>query len=265
LKEKKQGFFWGETDCFFSSKLEVPADLPTVEATLQILAAALRKGAEASLDLSQTRDFCVFSVVERGNDVLLLRHLKVFQQPTKYAHVLGYIKAVQDSWGGFEKIRVDFTRECPSIISDMETAGINNAEGVNFSLPRKIFRLMRNEELCGLIVYSYPPPAFYGRRLVLPRMTIQEMNKQLSIINRVVVHPKYRTIGLGAKLIRETLHLASTPYVEMIAVMAKYNPFAEKAGMRKIAEQQSVEHVSEVSKVPSKLGFDLHLKPRAVR
>jgi hypothetical protein len=76
-------------------------------------------------------------VVERVNDVLLLWHLKVFQQPTKYAHVLGYIKAVQDRWGGFEKIRVNFTREGPSIISDMETAGINNVEGVNFSLPAK--------------------------------------------------------------------------------------------------------------------------------
>jgi hypothetical protein len=31
--------------------------------------------------------------------------------------------------------------------------------------------------------------------------------------------------------------LAGTPYVEMPAVMAKYNPFAEKAGMKKIAEQ----------------------------
>ena len=64
-------------------------------------------------------------------------------------------------------------------------------------------------------------------------MTIQEMNKQLSIINRVVIHSKYRTIGLGAKVIRETLPLVGTPYVEMITVMAKYNPFAEKAGMQK--------------------------------
>ena len=91
----------------------------------------------AGLDLAQTRDYCVFSVVERINDRLFLRHVKLFSQPTKYAHVLGYIKAVQDRWGGFQKIRVDFTREGPSIISDMEDAGISNAEGVNFSLPRK--------------------------------------------------------------------------------------------------------------------------------
>jgi ABC-type ATPase with predicted acetyltransferase domain len=131
--------------------------------------------------------------------------------------------------------------------------------GHKVAIPRKIFRLVRKEELCGVIVYSYPPPACYGRRLVLPRMSIQEMNKQLSIINRVVIHPKYRTVGLGAKLIRETLPIVGTPYVEMIAVMAKYSPFAEKAGMHKIAEQQSVESVSAVSKVLLEIGFDLQL------
>jgi hypothetical protein len=35
---------------FSSSKLDLPADLPTVEEALQILAGALRKGAEAGLD-----------------------------------------------------------------------------------------------------------------------------------------------------------------------------------------------------------------------
>jgi phage FluMu gp28-like protein len=91
----------------------------------------------AGLDLAQIRDFCVLCVLERINDQLYLRLLKIFPQPTTYAHVLGYIKQLQDRWGGFEKIRVDFTREGPSIINDMENAGVNNAEGVNFSVPRK--------------------------------------------------------------------------------------------------------------------------------
>jgi phage FluMu gp28-like protein len=91
----------------------------------------------AGLDLAQTRDYCVFSVVERLNDRLYLRFLKIFSQPTTYAHVLGFIKLVQDHWGSFEKIRVDYTREGPSLIADMQTAGIENAEGVNFSVPRK--------------------------------------------------------------------------------------------------------------------------------
>lgn len=91
----------------------------------------------AGLDLAQTRDYCVLAVVEKLNDSLYLRHLKIFPQPTMYATVLGYLKALQDRWGRFEKIRVDFTREGPSIITDMENADIYNAEGVNFSVPRK--------------------------------------------------------------------------------------------------------------------------------
>jgi len=91
----------------------------------------------AGLDLAQVKDHCVFSVIERLNDKLFLRHLRIFSQPTKYATVLGYVKTLQDRWGGFSKIRVDFTKEGPSIISDMKDAGIENAEGVNFSIPRK--------------------------------------------------------------------------------------------------------------------------------
>ncbi len=89
------------------------------------------------LDLAQTRDFCVLCVVERLNEKLFLRHLKIFKQPTLYSTVMGYLKTLQDRWGGFEKIRIDFTREGPSIIADMTNAGIDNPEGVNFSVPRK--------------------------------------------------------------------------------------------------------------------------------
>jgi GNAT superfamily N-acetyltransferase len=69
--------------------------------------------------------------------------------------------------------------------------------------PRRIFCLKRGEELCGVIVYAYPPPTCFGRRLVLPNMSMKELNEKLSVISRVVVHPKYRTIGLGSKLVKE--------------------------------------------------------------
>jgi len=125
--------------------------------------------------------------------------------------------------------------------------------------PRKIFSLERGDELCGVIVYCYPPPTCFGRRLVLPKMSMKELNEKLSIISRVVVHPKYRTIGLGAKLVKETLPLAGTPYVEMPAVMAKYNPFAEKAGMQKMAEQPPPKEALKVAEVLQRLGFNIQL------
>jgi len=125
--------------------------------------------------------------------------------------------------------------------------------------PRKIFCLKRGDELCGVIVYCYPPPTCFGRRLVMPKMTMKEFNEKLSIISRVVVHPKYRTIGLGAKLVKETLALVGTLYVEMPAVMAKYNPFAEKAGMRKIVEQPPPEEALKVAETLHELGFNIQL------
>jgi hypothetical protein len=98
----------------------------------------------AGIDLAQTRDFCVLAVLERQGQRLLLRHLKIFHQPTIYATVIGYTKALSDRWGGFECIRVDTTREGPSFIADMESAGIQNAQGVVFSVPRK-------SEMAGLL------------------------------------------------------------------------------------------------------------------
>jgi len=124
---------------------------------------------------------------------------------------------------------------------------------------RKVFCLKRGDELCGVIVYCYPPPSAYGRRMVLPRMRMSELNEKLSIISRVVVHPKYRTIGLGARLVRDTLPLAGTEFVELPAVMAKYNPFAERAGMKRIAVQQPSREVLEVLKMLEQAGFDVQL------
>jgi len=124
---------------------------------------------------------------------------------------------------------------------------------------RRIFSMWRGDELCGVIVYNYPPASCGGRGKVLPKMSLRELNAQLSIISRVVVHPKYRTIGLGAQLISETLPLAGTPFVEMSAVMAKYNPFAERAGMRLVALQHPTREVVKIADTLQTLGFDLQL------
>jgi GNAT superfamily N-acetyltransferase len=124
---------------------------------------------------------------------------------------------------------------------------------------RKIFKLTRGEELCGIIVYGVPTPLAYGRRRVLPKMPYQELSRILSTITRVVVHPKYRTIGLGAKLVRETLPKAGTPYVELVAVMAKYNPFAERAGMTRVAESKPEPKLLRAAEELASQGFNIHL------
>jgi ABC-type transport system involved in cytochrome c biogenesis ATPase subunit/GNAT superfamily N-acetyltransferase len=124
---------------------------------------------------------------------------------------------------------------------------------------RKIFRAVRGDEICGIIVYTYPGIGVAGRRQILPKMEISELNQKLSNIMRVVVHPKYRTIGLGQKLVRETLEKCGTPCVETTAVMAKYNPFFEQAGMTKVQETPPPRQGMAVREVLAKLGFNTTL------
>ncbi|MEM3626416.1 MAG: ATP-binding cassette domain-containing protein [Candidatus Bathyarchaeia archaeon] len=121
--------------------------------------------------------------------------------------------------------------------------------------PRKIFALKRGTELCGVIVYSYPPPLCFGRSRVW-RGNHSKLQREISTISRVVVHPKYRTIGLGVKLVKETLAKAGTPYVETLAVMAKYNPFFEKAGMKRIAESKPNQNILEAIEKLRQMGFN---------
>ena len=102
-------------------------------------------------------------------------------------------------------------------------------------VPREIYAMEREGELLGVVVYSYPPIRASGRKEAVGYSPdIGELNASWAIISRVIVHPKYRTIGLGSHLIRESLGMQGSGHVELIAVMARYNPFAERAGMRLI-------------------------------
>jgi hypothetical protein len=60
---------------FSSSKLSLPADLPTVEETLQILAAALRKGAEAGLDKDEVQRLQVVATLAKTYKELFADYL----------------------------------------------------------------------------------------------------------------------------------------------------------------------------------------------
>jgi ABC-type lipoprotein export system ATPase subunit/GNAT superfamily N-acetyltransferase len=124
--------------------------------------------------------------------------------------------------------------------------------------PRKIFVLKRSSEVCGVAVYGFPSPMCFGRSRVW-KGTIAELQREISVISRVVVHPKYRSIGLGAKLVGDTLARAGTPCVEAVAVMARYNPFFERAGMRRIAESKPSVHVTGALERLEALGFDVAL------
>lgn len=79
----------------------------------------------------------------------------------------------------------------------------------------------RRGELVGVVVYSYPPVRASGRRRAMGYAPgIEELNEDWAVISRVIVHPKYRAVGLGVRLVRETLRMQGCGNVELIAVMA---------------------------------------------
>jgi len=91
----------------------------------------------AGLDLGRVQDYSALVVIEQTKESkYVLRHLKIFEHGTSYASVIGYVKTLQDRWGGFSKIRVDSTSQ-DYVVEDMTKSEIENCEGVRFSAPRK--------------------------------------------------------------------------------------------------------------------------------
>ncbi|MDH5268277.1 MAG: hypothetical protein OEW62_11475, partial [Candidatus Bathyarchaeota archaeon] len=124
---------------------------------------------------------------------------------------------------------------------------------------QKIFVLKRKGQVCGAIVYTSSSATASCRSQVFKPKSMEELNEKVARVARVVVHPKYRTIGAGVKLVHDSLPLCGKPFVEMIAVMARYNPFAERAGMKKICESKPDKSVLETVAELEKLGFISYL------
>ena len=122
---------------------------------------------------------------------------------------------------------------------------------------QRVFRMTRRGELVGVIVYQFPLVRTQGRREAVGYWPdVDELNRDWALISRVIVHPKYRGIGLGARLVSDTLMLQGRRHVELVAVMALYSPFAERAGMRLVRRTEPDEHVLSVVKMLHGLGFD---------
>jgi ATPase subunit of ABC transporter with duplicated ATPase domains/predicted GNAT family N-acyltransferase len=122
-------------------------------------------------------------------------------------------------------------------------------------------------EVVGGIVFSSTFMNLRARNYVLPMYSGatdsskgEALNKEVLRISRVIVLPKFRGIGLASRIVRETMPLVNRPYVETLAVMARYNPFFEKAGMvrinapekRDLAYERALERLEQI-------GFNLDL------
>jgi ABC-type ATPase with predicted acetyltransferase domain len=131
----------------------------------------------------------------------------------------------------------------------------------------KIYAAYINQELAGAIAYTTPHFTLTPRNIALPQYKptkpyqeyLKRLNRDITRIARVIVAPKYRGIGLGVKLVKETMPLTGKKYVETLAVMAKYNPFFEKAGMKKIEYDNTDPQYQKALVKLEAMGFNLEL------
>jgi hypothetical protein len=109
------------------------------------------------LDFGKHGDYTAFTVIDSVGDKFLLRYLKIWPLETPYASVIGFVKQIQDRWQTFTTIRADQTGIGDYIVEDMKNGGIQNVEGVTFSLPRKqeMASLLKQRMMDGKFFYPY--------------------------------------------------------------------------------------------------------------
>ncbi|MFH1614665.1 MAG: hypothetical protein ABIG61_06250 [Planctomycetota bacterium] len=96
------------------------------------------------------------------------------------------------------------------------------------------------DDVVGVIVYSMPTCGLELRGVATGKLfegfdrstRLEQINKKIRCIRRVIIEPRYRGLGLAARLVRQTMPKLGVPIIESLAVMGRVNPFFEKAGMK---------------------------------
>ncbi len=139
-------------------------------------------------------------------------------------------------------------------------------------MPKIIYRAVLNDELVGVIVYGPPHLMLRARNIVMPHCKKQKreswrknalrINRDIIRIWRVVIKPKYRGAGIATLLVKKTTPLTNFPYIETLAVMARYSCFFDEAGMVRVDPELYLGYDKRYESALQRLaalGFDLEL------
>jgi hypothetical protein len=113
------------------------------------------------------------------------------------------------------------------------------------------FRAAERLQTAGVIVYAMPTAGAQMRNIAtgglfagLDRASrLKLLNKNIRTISRVIIEPRFRSLGLASRLVKETMPLMNVPFVEALAVMGQVNPFFQKAGMTRYEPPISADSV----------------------
>ena len=106
----------------------------------------------------------------------------------------------------------------------------------------QVLRATDSGEVVGVLIVSRPTLNGAWRQLAWPewhltgdrREAAHRLNAALRTISRVIVDPRYRGLGVGARLVRHYLRSPLTPLTEAVATMATFCRLFAAAGMRPV-------------------------------
>lgn len=102
----------------------------------------------------------------------------------------------------------------------------------------RLAKILQNTPI-GVIVYRMPVIANRYRTIALAPILknlaasdkLAFLNRNVRTISRVIIDPRFRSLGLAAMLVKNTMPLLNVTVIESLAVMGRANPFFKKAGM----------------------------------
>ncbi|MEM0349393.1 MAG: GNAT family N-acetyltransferase [Candidatus Caldarchaeum sp.] len=124
--------------------------------------------------------------------------------------------------------------------------------------PVKIFRAVLNGRVVGVVVYSKP----YLQASGFARFFKHEWYRRWRMshvlrIQRVVVHPSFRGIGVARKLLTESLPRLGVPFVEILSAMEKLIPFTRGIMTRWTVVEPSKEKKALLEEFRRRFGIDV--------
>jgi len=130
---------------------------------------------------------------------------------------------------------------------------------------KAVYKMTYKDDVIGVIVITYPHLNLRGRNVYcnnrygkMSKENCTAINERFECISRIVIHPKFRGIGLSKKLLNKYFEMTDCDYIETLAVMANYNPFFEKAGMTRMSIKEDEKRVKLLSQFGD-YGFNVSL------
>jgi ABC-type ATPase with predicted acetyltransferase domain len=103
-----------------------------------------------------------------------------------------------------------------------------------------VILLWHGSEPVGICVFATPAAALtlrsrhFGLRNPRSSLALAALNRQLWLLQRVVLHPTYRGAGIAAAFVRRACELCDVDWIETLSAMARANPVFERAGFVRV-------------------------------